>query len=247
MRMYFLASGWACLVLYYSVILCFCFCEVTEALYRTVRVRATFGLPVVPPPFGCWPLAWRPPTLDAAPMLAIGAGGRVASFLPPPDAHARHWRWGEGGELPAACRRRWSPVALGGGLRASCLLPMPMLAIGAGGRAASFLPPPGAHARHWRWGGVCDLPASSRRPCSPLALGGGLRASCFLPMPMLAIDAGGRVASFLLPPGARGQPWRYTQRGRAPGRHPILGGTSHEKTLDSTPARVYNRSRQRYL
>src|SRR5579883_1237739 len=30
----------------------------------------------VPPPVGRWPMAWRPPTLHVAPMLAIGAGGR---------------------------------------------------------------------------------------------------------------------------------------------------------------------------
>ncbi len=42
---------------------------------------------------------------------------------------------------------------------------------------------------------------------------------------MLAIGAGGRAGSIVPPPGARGQPWRYKQRGRAQGRHLILGGT----------------------
>src|SRR5579883_1940005 len=93
-------------------------------------------------------MALRPPTLDGAPMLAIGAGGL--------------------GEHGAASRH-------------------PTLAIGAGGRVESMVPPPGT--------------------------------------PTLAIGAGGRVGRMVPPPGARGQPWRYTQRGRAQGRHLILGGT----------------------
>src|SRR5579883_893062 len=51
----------------------------------------------VPPPVGCWPLALRRPTLDGAPMLAIGAGGegRAGRIVPPPGARGQPWRWME--------------------------------------------------------------------------------------------------------------------------------------------------------
>src|SRR5579883_1990008 len=54
----------------------------------------------VPPPFGCSPLAWRPPTLDGAPMLAIGAGGRAGSMVPPPGARGQPWRYTQRGRAP---------------------------------------------------------------------------------------------------------------------------------------------------
>src|SRR5579883_325984 len=66
-----------------------------------VPVLSSPGYHAVPPPVGCWPLACRPPTLDGAAMLAIGAGGgRAGSIVPPPGARGQPWRSKQRGRAP---------------------------------------------------------------------------------------------------------------------------------------------------
>src|SRR5579883_464987 len=89
------------------------------SLYLEHRSLSSRTMGKVPPPFGSSPLAWRPPTLRGAPMLAIGAGGR-----------------GGLGEHRVASRRQGPALALDGA---------PTLAIGLAPAHVAW----SAHARHW--------------------------------------------------------------------------------------------------
>src|SRR5579883_1185110 len=89
-------------------------------------------------------------------------------------------------------------------------------------------------ARHW----PCARPRGMERQCSPLALGGGLGASCRLAAP----GASPGVGSLVPPRGARGQPWRSKQRGRAQGRHLILGGTIFAQRFGKERFPEYNKT-----
>src|SRR5579883_2283357 len=152
----------------------------------------------VPPPVGGSPVALRPPSLFAAPMLASGAGGE-------------------------------------GGQGAWCLLPAPGASPGVGcsAHAPSRRQGP-ALALHATWAGARLAPDGWQNPregCSTTCWG----LACGLAPALVGCSANarhwrrgrGRAGSLVPPPGARGQPWRYTQRGPAPGRHLILGGTPH--------------------
>jgi hypothetical protein len=57
---------------------------------------------------------------------------------------------------------------------------------------------------------------------------------------MLAMGAGGTAGSIVPLPGARGQPWRSKQRGRAQGRHLILGGTEKSHMVTFSEGVCYN-------